>query len=473
MSALEKLIAEQEQADKAALEPLISQVCRLVAADLEVEPLPHRWLLWAQADLAARLSARGVIVRGRVGLIAGRGASGKTILLIQLSVAVATGKPVFGPGSWRANKPEPVLLLLGEEDLGEVKRRFYAATRALSPEDRALVVRYIHFVPLAGLPTALVGADAGNGDLPETARADQVREILRAAKDAGQPYALVVIDPLSRFAGIDTEKDTGGGTRFVQVCETFAAEDLGSPTILIAHHVRKLGKDEDPDSVDLIRGVVSITDAVRWAAILRQMKRIPGAPDILRLSVVKMNYGATPDPVELCRHEGGGGTLRLATAEELEDYGAMKGGRSSALTVDENMHRVLRLLETLAPDDQHGLICDDIRLHLVIGDKPNRAACDAALTAGLIKKLDSRKGLVLTPAGREWLTAKGGEPGFRTPTLTNFRQLELLSERQPTNSPFLRGSGGREWPATAQMTNSTQVSTELHLCPRCKEGAHT
>lgn len=409
MSALEKLIAEQERASGGFVtEPLSSKVCRLQPGDLEVEPPPHKWLLWAQSDLTAGLAARGVLVRGRVGLIAGRGASGKTMLLIQLAVATATGKHVFGPGGWRANEPGPVLLLLGEEDMGEVQRRFYAATRDLSPEDRALVLKHVHFAPLAGLPTALVGADAGKGDLPETARADQVREILREAKDAGQPFTLVVIDPLSRFAGTDTETGSNDGTRFVQICETFAAADLGAPTVLIAHHVRKLGKDEDPDSVDLIRGVVSITDAVRWAAILRQMKRVPGAPDILRLSVVKMNYGMTPDPVELCRPEGGRGTLRLASPEELETYGSMKGGRTTP-TVDENMGQVVRVLGTLAEDDAHGLVRDAIRLRLGIGDKQNRAACDAALTGGLVKKLDGKKGLVLTPAGREWLTAKGGE----------------------------------------------------------------
>ena len=52
-------------------------------------------------------------------------------------------------------------------------------------------------------------------------------------------FRLVVVDPLSRFAGPDAEKDNAAATRFMQALESLAAPDRA---ILNAHHTNKLSR---------------------------------------------------------------------------------------------------------------------------------------------------------------------------------------------------------------------------------------
>jgi hypothetical protein len=93
-------------------------------------PLPRDWIL---RD-ARTPASDGVLPRGKVGMLLGEGGVSKTMALIQLGVAVATATPWLGaldvPAAGR------VLLVLGEEDKEEVRRRIYHAVRAAGPSSR-------------------------------------------------------------------------------------------------------------------------------------------------------------------------------------------------------------------------------------------------------------------------------------------------------------------------------------------------
>lgn len=347
-------------------------------------------------------STRPVMVRSKLALLAGKGGAGKTMALLQLAVAVATGSTWFGAGGWETRAPGRVALLLGEEDQPELMRRLHHTFRRLkfSPTQIERAVKNITLLPLAGVGVALTHeADGGSGGLPETARAGEIRQFLQVAAAAGAPFDLVIIDPLSRFAGPDVEKDNAAATRFIQVVETFSAPECGSPAVIIAHHLRKLGKDEDAEASDLIRGSVGLVDGVRWAGVLNQMKPVEGAPDLLRLRVVKSNYAPIPEPLTLCRPADGEGTLRAATAEELLTYGAMKGGKGSAASVGENVERVVTALTLHVepnPADPRGMTREEIREVLCIAKAAAGAAVEAAEAKGLIRKAGPKRGYVLT-----------------------------------------------------------------------------
>ncbi len=279
-------------------------------------------------------TGRPIMVRGKTGIVGGSGGAGKTMAFTMLAICVALGRAWFGEGGFDTAQGR-VLMLLAEEDREEIERRIASISRAMGLGDLELEILTSNLVllPLAGQGVAFTsGGDGARGELPETERPEEIRELLREAHDCGEAFALVILDPLSRFAGFDVEKDNPAATRFVQVLESFTSKPCGEPNVLVAHHLRKIGQDEDREASQAIRGAVGLVDGVRFAAILSQQKVIAGAPDLLRFKVVKSNYAAMPEPLELCRPVDAGGTLRVATPDELETYGALKGGRGSKST---------------------------------------------------------------------------------------------------------------------------------------------
>jgi RecA-family ATPase len=164
-------------------------------------------------------------------------------------------------------------------------------------------------LPLAGVPAAMVEADE-RGNLSDTAFVEWLRAHCRKER-----YTLVILDPLSRFAGADAETDNAAATRFVQAVESVATE-CGA-TILIAHHVNKSARGAGaPVSGASARGSTAIFDGVRWVAALsgerveheaREENERLG--EIVTLTVVKSNYSAKGDPVQLRRDVGNGGAL--------------------------------------------------------------------------------------------------------------------------------------------------------------------
>jgi RecA-family ATPase len=349
--------------------PLSELAVKLSPELLAERPPPRRYVLWTtQGD--------GVLATGKVGLLGARGGTGKSFALTQLAVAVATCGVWFGAGGWKADRGR-VLLVLAEEDAEEALRRLHASAIGCSEDALNLVARDITVLPLAGRGVALTReATDATGALPETTMANEIRELLRAAVQEHHPYSLVVLDPLSRFAGGDVEKDNSAATRFVQVLETFAAVECGGPTVLASHHLRKQGKEEAANLADLIRGASGLVDGVRWAAVLAALKRADGAPQLLRLEVPKTNYAKEPPPLTLCRPENGDGTLRVATDVEIEQYEAATSKKKStalpaAAQPDQLKARLLELLRAMPAsgrDLRRRMRIKEERVHELLGE---------------------------------------------------------------------------------------------------------
>jgi hypothetical protein len=300
--------------------PLRTMAVKLSRDLLQRAPPPRKFML-REAN-----TGRPIFLRGKVGLFAAAGGTGKSSAFGQLAISLATGLTWFGPGGWAPIGTMRVLLLAGEDDQEELERRLYFSAKdvgAISDELLDLVARHVVAIPLAGRGCALTVDDSFSQTtlLPETAFAVALREHVREETKQGRPYGMILIDPLSRFAGFDVEKDNAAATRWVQVVETFTAPDCGAPAVLAAHHTKKRnGNDREQDGhvVDLIRGASALKDGVRWAAVLEQQKRNKGAPDLLTLRIVKAN-GVPPQlmPLVLCRDEANEGALRLATPAEV------------------------------------------------------------------------------------------------------------------------------------------------------------
>lgn len=301
-------------------------------------PPPRRqWLLERRRrdynDVGER--TEGVLPLGKVAMLAAGGGMGKTMALVQLALAVATGREWLD--TFATPNPGPVLIALGEEDEDEFRKRLFDAAQVmrLTDEQAELAADRIVIIALSGTPVALTESD-GRGNVKETPFLAELRSQLETGKD----WRLVILDPLSRFAGNDTEKDNAVATRFIQAVETLLSAP-GGPTVLLAHHTTKTSRTSDSSSdATAARGASGLTDGVRWVANLDQLK---DDSELVELKVTKSNYSRKGDPVVLVREWGG--ALRAERRDEqerrrarAETHGA-SARRANAKKRDESVDR--------------------------------------------------------------------------------------------------------------------------------------
>lgn len=255
---------------------------------------PRKWLLNDERPD----KGRGLLPLGKAGMLVAEGGAGKTQLLCQLAISVATGHPFLH--FFSVQQKGRVLFLAGEEDVEEMHRRMYSGSRAggPTPEAGSIVV-----LPLAGVPCAMLEQDEYRNPR-ETEFARWLFSYLGSEK-----FSLVVLDPLSRFAGLEAEKDNAQATRYLQTSEKIAT--LTGATVLNSHHNNKGSRDGADVTTTSSRGASALTDGSRWVATLSvhilKAKPEEGEPmtESLTLAFTKSNYARRGDPLELRRDERG------------------------------------------------------------------------------------------------------------------------------------------------------------------------
>lgn len=301
------------------------------AAWIDAVPEPAKQLLF-YPDVPGATTRRGMLRRGKVGILAAAGGVGKTYALCGLALAVVTRK------DWLNRFPvgaehRRVALILGEEDTEEIRRRLHLQARAmeLTSLDHGDAMTRMLVLPGAGLDALALTQAEEPGVNARTEFADALWAFLdaKAREDRANPgWDLVVLDPLSRFAGPDVEKDNAAATRLMQVLERFTKLP-GNPTVLVAHHTSKASRaDGVAQSAAAVRGASALVDGARWVANLEEVARPEGyATGHARFSVGKSNYGLTGGDVLLTRLDGGG--LRAATPAETDELAAAKKKKPS------------------------------------------------------------------------------------------------------------------------------------------------
>lgn len=230
-----------------------------------------------------------------VGLLVGPGAVSKTMLALQVGVAMATGTPLLrglvgGTGPLR---PQRVVLVLAEESAHVVWHRLHAiatvqlAASGMDPEmatDMLSRNLLIH---------ALGGGDQVNllGDYWEkTAAGEQLREACEGAR-------LVILDPVRDFHNAD-ENDSTAMKALARHIANYAMS-TGAAWLLVHHSSRAAALSGYGGSADAGRGSTALTNAVRWQMNLsrptRETAKLHGIPaDLMGLSVLldipKANY---------------------------------------------------------------------------------------------------------------------------------------------------------------------------------------
>src|SRR5690606_17978500 len=131
----------------------------------------------------------------------------------------------------------------------------------LTAEEQALAGERIVALGLRGTNVSLVATDRASNVTPSDTYA-----ALRTAL-ASREWALVILDPLSRWApGVETSNE--GATVAVELLEALS-ELPGRPNVIVAHHTNKQSRREGNKAGSAaIRGVTGLTDAWRWEAQL-------------------------------------------------------------------------------------------------------------------------------------------------------------------------------------------------------------
>lgn len=249
------------------------------------EPRRRDWLL-NRADEHQGPDV-GFMPRSKALLLAAAGGVGKTMLLCRLGLVLAsgTGQPWAGrliaADGARGAK---VLLAFAEEDYDELHRRLWWTAKALrlTPEQRDAALGNITALPLSGRDCRLTAASR-NGDPFRTDLHAEFAE--RMAADG--PWALAVLDPLTRFAGAGAEVSQESATAFVEAVESLIAAP-GLPSVLVAHHTNQASRQSHDRSATAARGVTATNDGFRWHLHAAEEEGSSGG--IVGLTLVKSNY---------------------------------------------------------------------------------------------------------------------------------------------------------------------------------------
>lgn len=261
---------------------------------------------------------------GRLGLVASAGGKGKTAVLMHLAAHVAAGIDWCG---LKVVKRGAVALVLGEEDEGECHRRLNDAWRSMPDGSWQRAAAQTLVLPLAGTGNNQLVAESPMARTVEASpRAEELAAYLEASAPEGG-FALVVVDPFARFAGTSAETDNASATRTMEVLEKLT-KLRGDPTVLVAHHTKKRGKDDaGADLVELIRGSSAIKDAARWAVLLEADAPDESGKGRAVLRIVKSNYTSTAYAVELVTRYGIPESGKVRPVRELDaEKTEMKSG---------------------------------------------------------------------------------------------------------------------------------------------------
>ncbi len=313
---------------------------------LSEPPPPRRWLLrhpTRDGELCEPRGGDGLLPLGRAGLFVSEGGLGKTNAVISLAMSVATGRPWFGHFHVeRGMQGRRVLLLLGEEDKDEIHRRMCAVSNSLklADDERRAVEENVVALALAGEPCGLLRADGSLVD--ESA---ELRALRAKLEDEAGPegWALIVLDPLSRFAGVPAEEHNDLATRAVQSFESLTRAP-GNPTVLGVGHTAQWSRTtaakpkSDGAAAATARGVTALGDGFRWVASLYPSED----NERLFFRQVKSNYSRPmPEPVDLVRQDGG---VLVAERAEAAQAREVEKVREDERRLDAEVDRVVEAL---------------------------------------------------------------------------------------------------------------------------------
>lgn len=252
----------------------------LIARSPHLQNLPQIPAL-KSADFAARAVVdrqwivEPLIPKGEPTLVYGPGAAGKSLLLLQLALAMAAGRDWLG-------KPVPagrVLFYTCEDDTDELNRRASLILKALGATWEDCGDRFL-CIPMRECDTSAVLASA---DRDGTLKTTPTYEALKRRVISWGPQ-IVIIDTLAdAFAG--NENDRAHAKQFIKLVQSLGLR-REPPTFIVTAHPSVSGMTDGRGA----SGSTGWPNAVRSHLYLERAPSDTRDPDLRILSSLKANY---------------------------------------------------------------------------------------------------------------------------------------------------------------------------------------
>lgn len=205
----------------------------------------------------------GFLPRHVIGVIAARGGTGKTFLLLQLILASVMGANFLD--LFRPVSPLKVVAVLSEDPVQVIRTRIYFIVKHMFGHQADLhqieIVMNNNLRLLCAPLGALMKYD-GQGN-PEPTDAFKW---LEAQAEVFKPD-LVILDPKAQLYGLD-ENNNDHNTTWVNTLKRLTAQGA---SVIFTHHVPK---GQGGLELDAVRGGSSLTDACRWVMMMGPMDKV-------------------------------------------------------------------------------------------------------------------------------------------------------------------------------------------------------
>lgn len=232
----------------------------------------------------------GFLPKGIVAMLVGAGGVGKSHLLAQLAIAIATGTTWLD--SYAPTIQGNVFLGLGENQCDDIHRLLNKASKRIRESEQGDCLLTEASKRIA--PFSFCGQQAAfiEDKKPSRYFRDFKRGLSNAVPQGG--WSLIVLDPVSRLLGADAETDNAAATQFIALLEELSMDLPGNPTILFAHHVNKTALQQEKQGQSAARGSSALTDGVRWQANLANK-----TTEVSILTMTKSNFTQILDVINL------------------------------------------------------------------------------------------------------------------------------------------------------------------------------
>ena len=199
----------------------------------------------------------GLLLKKHLSVLVAPPGSGKSLLTLQLAIAVAVG---LEWGGWKPRKPEKVLVVNAEDDIDEMRRRLFAAAKEMGVDHADLTDR----VFLVEAPESIVIARM-DARTKSVVRTPLVEELIQTIKDNG--IGVVIADPFAEtFEG---DENSNSEVKWAGILWREVSRRTGCALMLV-HHTRKYAGGMAGDA-DASRGGGALIGTARILSTLFNM----------------------------------------------------------------------------------------------------------------------------------------------------------------------------------------------------------
>jgi hypothetical protein len=270
-------------------------------------PTPKKMLL----EYGEKENRNGFIPKGNVCMLVGMGGIGKSHFVSQLAASIATGTLFLDTFTPTKDCGEGnVFLGLAENDLDDIKRMLHKATQYLrkTTEPNLKLEQIKSALEHKIFPYSFHGQQCQfiHDGAPSPYFHELKRHLIKNAPKGG--WALIVLDPISRFLGAEAETDNAAATAFIALMEQLSMELPGNPTILFCHHMNKSAISGNASGQEASRGSSAITDGVRLQINLRRITDKDSkviTPDQIVMTMAKSNHTRYLEDITLIQKSDG------------------------------------------------------------------------------------------------------------------------------------------------------------------------